>query len=83
MLVEAVKEMSTAQLPLAMVGRGEEVSVVRVSGRPALKQHLAEMGFVEGASVKVVSRVNGDVLISVKGSTFALGRALAMHIYTC
>jgi ferrous iron transport protein A len=47
-----------------------------------LRQHLSEMGFVEGAEVKVVSRVNGDVVVNVKGSTFGIGRDMAMRIVT-
>lgn len=70
------------QLPLSLVHEGETVRVVRVKGTPELRQHLSEMGFVEGAEVKVVSRVNGDVLVSVKGSTFGIGRDMAKQIAT-
>ena len=80
---EAGRTVSSAQLPLAMVGEGEVVRVGRVRGAQALRQHLAELGFVEGAEVKVVSRVNGDVVVSVKGATFGLNRDMAMRIVTC
>ncbi len=72
-----------AQLPLSMVSEGQTVTVARVRGSQELRQHLAELGFVQGASVKVVSRVNGDVLVSVKGATFGIGRDMAMKIATC
>ncbi len=71
-----------AQLPLAMVSEGDTVSVAKVRGGAELRQHLSELGFVSGASVKVVSRVNGDVLVSVKGATFGIGRDMAMRIVT-
>lgn len=74
---------SGAQLPLSMVCEGETVSVARVRGRQEMRQHLAEMGFVQGASVQVVSRVNGDVVVKVKGATFALNRDVAMKVVTC
>ena len=48
-----------------------------------LRQHLSELGFVQGAEVKVVSRVNGDVVVSVKGATFGLSRQMSMKIVTC
>lgn len=72
-----------AQLPLAMVGQGEEVTVAKVRGTQDFRQHLSELGFVEGAQVKVVSRVNGDVIVSVKGATFGINRDMAMKIVTC
>ena len=69
---EAGRTVSSAQLPLAMVGEGEVVRVGRVRGAQALRQHLAELGFVEGAEV-----------VSVKGATFGLNRDMAMRIVTC
>lgn len=71
-----------AQLPLSLVHEGSTVVVSRARGGSELRQHLAELGFVEGAEVKVVSRVNGDVIVSVKGATFGIGRDMAKHITT-
>ena len=48
---EAGRTVSSAQLPLAMVGEGEVVCVGRVRGAQALRQHLAELGVsVKGAT---------------------------------
>lgn len=74
---------SGSQLPLAMASEGQTVMVARVRGPQDLRQRMAEMGFVQGAEVKVVSRVNGDVVVSVKGATIALNRDMAMRIVTC
>lgn len=74
---------SGSQLPLAMASEGQTVMVARVRGPQDLRQRMAEMGFVQGAEVKVVSRVNGDVVVSVKGATLALNRDMAMRVVTC
>lgn len=79
----ASKLRAGSQLPLAMVGEEQTVTVARVRGAQDLRQHMSEMGFVQGAEVKVVSRVNGDVVVSVKGATLALNRDMAMRIVTC
>ncbi|WP_455137202.1 FeoA family protein [Thermophilibacter sp.] len=71
---------SSAQLPLAMAGEDEVVRVARVRGDADLRQHLANLGFVEGAEVKVVSRAAGDVIVTVKGARLALNRAMASHV---
>ena len=60
------------QLPLAMLGEGETAHIVGVKGASELRQHLATLGFVEGAEVSVVSRVNGDVIVTVKGARLGL-----------
>ena len=71
---------ASAQLPLAMVGANEVARVVRVRGSSDLRQHLAELGFVEGSEVKVISRAAGDVIVSVKGARLALNRSMASRI---
>ncbi|MDO4429443.1 MAG: FeoA family protein [Atopobiaceae bacterium] len=72
--------MSSPQLPLAMAGTDEVVRVSRVRGDAGLRQHLAELGFVDGAEVKVISRAAGDVIVAVKGARLALNRSMASHI---
>ncbi|MBM6775006.1 FeoA family protein [Olsenella profusa] len=71
---------SAARLPLAMVGEGETACVAQVRGDAETRQHLANLGFVEGSAVKVVSRAAGDVIVSVKGARLALNRAMASRI---
>ena len=71
---------ASAQLPLAMVGPDEVARVTRIRGDADLRQHLAELGFVEGSEVKVISRAAGDVIVSVKGARLALNRTMANHI---
>ena len=72
--------MAVSQLPLAMVGPDERARVAGVRGGADLRQHLAELGFVEGSEVKVISRAAGDVIVSVKGARLALNRSMASRI---
>ena len=71
---------ASGQLPLAMVGPDEVARFARVRGDADLRQHLAELGFVDGAEVKVISRAAGDVIVSVKGARLALNRSMASRI---
>lgn len=72
--------MSGPRLPLAMANVDEVVRVAQVRGESELRQHLAELGFVDGAEVRVVSKAGGDVIVSVKGTRLALNRSMASHI---
>ena len=63
-------------LPLAMLGEDEHAAVSKAE----LRKHLADLGLVEGADVKVISRVNGDVIVDVKGARLALNRTMASHV---
>ena len=46
----------------------------------AAANRLAELGFVVGAQVKVVSEMGGNLILSVKDSRIALDKAMAMRI---
>ncbi len=72
--------MAASQLPLAMAGTDEVVRVAGIRGTADLRQHLAELGFVDGAEIRVVSRAAGDVIVIVKGARLALNRSMASHI---
>lgn len=67
-------------LPLAMLGEDETATVVKVKGSSELRKHLSDLGLVEGACIKVISRVDGDVIVNVKGARLALNRAMSSHV---
>ena len=71
-----------ASLPLSMVSKGETVTVSRVRAKGDLSHHLANLGFVEGAEVRVVNQVNGDTIVKVKGAQLGLDRDTARRIIT-
>ena len=74
--------MSAAQLPLTFASAGETLKVLKIRGNSELAHHLENLGFVEGALVKVVSGVQGDLVVEVKGAQVAVSRQAANHIIT-
>ncbi len=73
---------SVQQMPRSFLKEGESARVVKVRGKGDLQHHLENLGFVEGAEIKVVSGVAGDLIVSVKGAQVAIGRQVASHIIT-
>ena len=67
-------------MPLAMAGVGETGSILKITGRDEVRQHLAELGFVVGERVTVVSVLGGNMILSVKDSRVAIDRTMAMRI---
>ena len=67
-------------MPLAMVGVGEVGCIRKITGRDEVRQHLAELGFVVGEEVRVVSELGGNLILSVKDSRIALDKTMAMRI---
>ena len=71
-----------AQLPLALVVPGATVNVLKVRGKGDLHHHLENLGFVEGASVRVVSENAGSLIVEVKGAQIVLDKQAALKIIT-
>ena len=67
-------------MPLGMAAVGDVNTIRRIAGRDEVRQHLAELGFVVGEEVRVVSELNGNLILSVKDSRIALDKTMAMRI---
>lgn len=67
-------------MPLTMAAPAEEAIILKITGKDEVRQHLAELGFVVGATVSVVSEMAGNVIVQVKDSRVALDRSMANRI---
>lgn len=67
-------------MPLTMAKSGETVTIRKISGKDEVRQHLAELGFVVGSDVTVVSEIAGNLIVQVKDSRIALDKTMANHI---
>jgi ferrous iron transport protein A len=52
----------------------------KITGKDDVRQHLAELGFVVGESVTVVSQIGGNMILSVKDSRVALDNTMTNRI---
>ena len=68
-------------MPLIFADVGEEQIIRKVGGSQEMKQHLADMGFVPGGGVTVVSTIGGNVIVKVKESRVAISREMAQRIF--
>ena len=67
-------------MPLTMARAGETVTIRKITGRDAVRPHLAEMGFVVDSNVTVISEVAGNLILQVKDSRIALDKSMANRI---
>lgn len=67
-------------MPLGMAQVGETNIIRKITGRDEVRQHLAEIGFVVGEEVRVVSELGGNLILSVKDSRVALDKSMSMRI---
>ena len=67
-------------MPLGMANVGDVNIIKKINGRDEVRQHLAELGFVVGTEVTVVSELGGNLILHVKESRSALDKTMAMRI---
>lgn len=67
-------------MPLHLAPPGKPVEIRNITGKDEVRRHLAELGFVVGATVSVVSEIGGNLIVQVRESRVALDRALAMRV---
>ena len=68
-------------MPLYLADNGKDVTIARITGTDKLKKHLENMGFVEGTIVRVINKVDENVIVKVKGVSVAISHDLAKRIY--
>jgi ferrous iron transport protein A len=67
-------------MPLIMAKVGEENSIKKVGGKEETRQFLANLGFVPGTHVTIITEISGNVIVSIKESRVAISREMAAKI---
>lgn len=67
-------------MPLMLAQVGEENIIKKIGGSSEVKQHLENLGFVVGGTVKVVNALGGNVIVNVKESRVAISEEMAKKI---
>lgn len=68
-------------MPLLMARRGETNKISAVRGKDEIKHFLANLGFVEGSAVTVISEIDGNLIVNVKDARIALSKQMAAKIF--
>lgn len=68
-------------MPITFLSPGMKRNVASIHGNDAIRKHLCDLGFVEGAEVEVISDVGGSLIVGVHGTRLALNAELARRIF--
>ena len=67
-------------MPLRYAAPGEDQVIRKVGGSPEVKKHLENLGFVVGGSVKVITALDGNIIVKVKEARVAINDEMARKI---
>lgn len=67
-------------MPLTFANVGEENTIKKVGGKPEIRQHLENLGFVAGGNVTIISTMGGNLIVNIKESRVAISKEMASKI---
>lgn len=67
-------------MPLTFAGVGEEHVVRKIGGRPEVRKHLENLGFVAGTEISVINTIGGNLIVKVKEARVAISQEMAQKI---
>ena len=67
-------------MPLTMLPLGKEAIINECRSKGTTKKFLEGLGIIPGAIISVISEMNGNLIVSVKGSRLALNRGVAQQL---
>lgn len=67
-------------MPLSMAKIGEENSIKKVGGKEKTRQFLANLGFIPGSHVTIITKNCGNVIVKIKETRVAVSREMAVKI---
>ena len=67
-------------MPLTLADTGATYTILKVGGKPEVRAHLNDLGFVAGGTVTVVAALGGNVIVKVKEARIAISEEMARKI---
>lgn len=68
-------------IPLTEAPIRKLVKLVSINGGRSITQRLVELGLTPGTNIKVIQDSGGPLIINVRRSKIALGRAMAEKLF--
>ncbi len=67
-------------MPLSLANVGETNIIKKIGGKPEVRKHLENLGFVVGGNVQIVSTLGGNVIVNVKEARVAISEEMTQKI---
>ena len=71
---------TTKSFPLALCGEGESVCISILSGTAALRERLSSLGLCRGATLEILHKMGGSIVVRRGESRLALDASMARKV---
>lgn len=67
-------------MPLNLADKNKTYTIQRIVGREGVVRRLKSLGFVPGAEIRVLSEIDGNLVVLIKGTKIGLAMEYAKRI---
>jgi len=67
-------------MPLTMLPPGKEAIINICKAKESTKKFLEGLGIIPGVPVSVISEINGNLILNVKGARLAINKGIAQQL---
>lgn len=67
-------------MPLAFLEMGTTKTILKIGGKEETRSFLEKLGFTVGATVTVVSKISGNLIVNIRDTRVAISKEMAMKI---
>lgn len=67
-------------MPLIMAETGKPLLIKKTGGKEECRKFLESLGLIPGATISIISKISGNIIIQVKESRIAVNKELASKI---
>lgn len=68
-------------IPLVIAKEESPLMITKLVADQKLKHHLENLGFIQGATIEIISKSRGNVILKIKDGRLAIGEDLARKIF--
>lgn len=67
-------------MPIYLAAEHQNLTIKRIAGEDKIKNHLENLGFIQGETIMLVSKTNENVIVKIKGVSLGISKELAKRI---
>ena len=67
-------------MPIYLAEKLKFVTIKRITGQDKIRKHLTNLGFIVGTEIMLVSTIDDNVIVKIKGVSLAISKELAKRV---
>lgn len=67
-------------MPIYLAEERQNLTIKMITGEDKIKNHLENLGFIQGETIMLVSKTSDNVIVKIKGVSLAISKELAGRI---